>query len=321
MLTGQDVLKIIKPPLVGASFKVRINNSSLFIFSPLKTLRSPSQLLFGRKDFIMVTTRKSYCQQHFPPMSDPSFSANPTSIPKRYKIIHPCHPYRRLRHASDLPPTSSSSKSIEILYEQYATTPTSRTFKTPPNYSTTTISHVSRSATSKPYSQRKPKVIISDSELEEVVVVESVCSSEDHVIFANVLKRKATVFSYGINVPSSAAPSSSQAHRSTDDPLMICLLSFYMSLLIIKKEPPLPTPDLSHHTVALETTSTVPSSGSIPVPSKNLSQKMYRVPSSNQKVAIISDQHCFCKAIFDLIIVVGLLPTIIDVGPFYYSLT
>lgn len=33
--------------------------------------------------------------------------------------------------------------------------------------------------------------------------------------------------------------------------------------------------------------------------------------------SIISDQHCLCKVVFDLILTAGLLPTITAVGPFY----
>uniref|UniRef100_A0A9I9DN77 Uncharacterized protein n=1 Tax=Cucumis melo TaxID=3656 RepID=A0A9I9DN77_CUCME len=106
-------------------------------------------------------------------MSTPSSSPNPTSKHKRFKMILARHPYQRLRRTSELPP-ASCSKSIEV----------------------------SPSACSRPDSQRKPRVIISNSESEEDVASEPSSLDEGNVVLADVLKWKATTFASATHVKS-----------------------------------------------------------------------------------------------------------------------
>uniref|UniRef100_A0A9I9DKK1 Uncharacterized protein n=1 Tax=Cucumis melo TaxID=3656 RepID=A0A9I9DKK1_CUCME len=214
--------------------------------------------------------------------------------------------------------------------------------KTPSKCITTVVSQVSPSASSRPITQCKPRVIISDFKFEDDVATEPTSSYEDDVVLNNVLKRKATAFAFATFVkspatnkkfkpsrsknveelydelfgshssnlgfsPSSKFPSSSQISRSFDEPIDDLFAEFQHvpapyrersyhappdvdpfpksapSQTTTTQEPLLSTPVSSHHINVPGTTTHVPQSCFVLVPSGNLPHKMYRASSSNRK--------------------------------------
>ncbi|KAA0060242.1 putative mitochondrial protein [Cucumis melo var. makuwa] len=79
-------------------------------------------------------------------------------------------------------------ESTKVLHAQSTTTLASRHLKKPSKCNTATVFQVSPSASSRPATQRKPRVIISDSEFEDDVATELASSDEDDIVLANVLK-------------------------------------------------------------------------------------------------------------------------------------
>ncbi|TYJ97943.1 flocculation protein FLO11-like [Cucumis melo var. makuwa] len=125
-------------------------------------------------------------------MMTPSSLTNPTSKRKRYKMILARHPYHRLRHASEIPLPSSSTESSKSLHLESGAEFDKDTSKTPLKPTIYTNFHVIPPSFSCLSSQRKPRVIILDSESIETIVVDSESFDEDNVVLSHVLKRKAT---------------------------------------------------------------------------------------------------------------------------------